>query len=189
MRSVFGDNTRLIGKLRVRLSTLAPNDPVNVKLPLQGAGVCTFGAVVPQILFFKPSWVFYLPLSSPCVSSVASSIAHPSFLFCAGPPAHSLSDNLVLCAFNQCLSSAPNQDVCMDAWFPLAPLSPRDPSLFEQPPLPPSPSPKQPTPGRQHQSAGWPPLRHHSRLFSSDPRPLYRFLAAQLHPSPHPPPP
>jgi hypothetical protein len=37
MRSVFGDNLRMIGKLRVRLSTLAPNSPTNVSLPLQGA--------------------------------------------------------------------------------------------------------------------------------------------------------
>jgi len=41
MRSVFGDNTRMLGKLRVRASTLAPNVPVNCKLPLQGA--CLLG--------------------------------------------------------------------------------------------------------------------------------------------------
>lgn len=37
MRTVFGDNTRMIGKLRVRASTLAPNVPVNARLPMQGA--------------------------------------------------------------------------------------------------------------------------------------------------------
>ncbi|KAI8463209.1 MAG: hypothetical protein J3K34DRAFT_527166 [Monoraphidium minutum] len=36
MRSVFGDSLKMVGKLRVRLSTLAPNHPVNVTLPLQG---------------------------------------------------------------------------------------------------------------------------------------------------------
>ena len=45
--AVFGgDSARLVGKLRVRMGTLAPGAPVNARLPLQGeraAGALGFG--------------------------------------------------------------------------------------------------------------------------------------------------
>jgi hypothetical protein len=37
LTNLFSSSIRLVGKMRVRLSTITPNAPINITMPLQGA--------------------------------------------------------------------------------------------------------------------------------------------------------